>query len=107
MSQVKSFQKQRSALQSEDFSDRNYIEAFRARQAQDLLRKRRVYPSTAQSNEIEAQNDGENLLDDGHIVGWKDSEGDGLEDFGVDPSAELGEDDIPLSQLIRQRQKRP
>ena len=37
--------------------------------------------------------------------GWRNSEGDRLDDFGVDEHAELfDEDDIPLAELIRKRQ---
>ena len=39
--------------------------------------------------------------------GWRDSEGDKLDDFGVDESAEsYGEDDIPLTDLLRRRHVR-
>ena len=38
--------------------------------------------------------------------GWQDSEGDRLDDFGVDEDAEFYDlDDIPLADLIRRRNK--
>ena len=37
--------------------------------------------------------------------GWRDSEGDRLDDFGVDENAEVfDEDNVPLAELIRKRQ---
>ena len=37
--------------------------------------------------------------------GWRNSEGDRLDDFGVDENAEIfDEDDVPLAELIRKRQ---
>lgn len=37
--------------------------------------------------------------------GWRNSEGDRLDDFGVDENAELfDEDNVPLAELIRKRQ---
>lgn len=38
--------------------------------------------------------------------GWRDSEGDRLNDFGVDEDTELcDEDDIPLAELLRRRRE--
>ena len=37
-------------------------------------------------------------------AGWKDSDGDRLEDFGVDEEIDFyDEDDIPLSELLKRR----
>lgn len=39
--------------------------------------------------------------------GWRDSDGDRLDDFGVDENAEVfDEDNVPLAELIRKRQAR-
>ena len=38
---------------------------------------------------------------------WRDSDGDRLDDFGVDENAEVfDEDNVPLAELIRKRQAR-
>jgi len=47
------------------------------------------------------------LYVDGHEDGketWKNSEGDGLKDFGVDEEVEFyDEEDIPLAELLRRK----
>ena len=70
------------------------VDAFHRRQRQDL--KRYDQGARAQSTESDASgNDG---------VTWRDSEGDRLDDFGVDASAEFYDaDDLSLAELLRRR----
>ena len=78
---------------NEDLSmGQSHVDTFRRRQQQDLKR----YDQGAQSTNSDASgNDG---------VGWRDSEGDRLEDFGVDATAEFYDDDnISLAELLRRR----
>lgn len=36
---------------------------------------------------------------------WRDSEGERLDDFGVDESVELDDEDTPLSEIVRERKR--
>lgn len=94
----------------------NNVDAFRRRQQEDLKRydkgatsihRRPFYerytdgdhrnePFASQSGESDDLGSGEE--------GWRDSEGDRLNDFGVDENAEFyDEDDTPLAELLRRR----
>lgn len=53
--------------------------------------------------EYRAESDG-SLSSEGE-EGWRNSEGDRLQDFGVDEDADFyDEDNIPLAELLRRRQ---
>lgn len=101
----------------DQLSVREQIEAFRQRQVADLRRfqkdatpiVRRIpfydrYESTPQQEENPSQQ-----LDstDGVISGeegWRDPEGDRLDDFGVDDFVEFyDEDNLPLATLLQQQ----
>ena len=97
----------------------NNVDAFRRRQREDLKRydagattsiRRRPFreryektddrdePLTSKSGQFDDSGSGEE--------GWRDSEGDRLDDFGVDEDAEFyDEDDVPLAELLRRRNK--
>ena len=84
---------------SEDMStNESNVYAFRRRQQEDLKRYDQgattlIPPQTL--NGKYGRKGGE---------GWRDSEGDRLEDFGVDEDAECyDEDDLPLTELLRRR----
>lgn len=93
------------------------VEAFRRRQKEDLKRYyagaitsrqpfRERYRGEQRRDESFASQS--NRYDDlgGRKQGWRDSEGDRLDDFGVDEDAELNdEDDVPLADLLRRRHK--
>ena len=36
---------------------------------------------------------------------WRDSEGERLDDFGVDESVEIDDEDTPLSEIVRERKR--
>lgn len=86
----------------------DYVQAFHERQQEDF--RRRQNASRTPTSAV-GTNDG--LVMDQPAKGskrtskwghgearWKDSDGDGLEDFGVDANVEFyDEDDVPLAQL--------
>lgn len=94
------------------------MQAFRQRQQVDLRRfenapnpilRQRPFHNRYYSPEHESENQTQQPIytgdSDSGEEGWRDSEGDRLDDFGVDESVEFyDEDDIPLSKLL-QRQK--
>jgi palmitoyltransferase len=111
-------------------NDGDAIKAFKARQAEDVVRRRR--PFNEQMEEVERDGDGlqdedqfvygddasdaeeeeemyEKKYANGEMEGeaaWRNSEGERLKDFGVDEDVEFydeQEDDIPLSELIARR----
>lgn len=98
-------------------SSDDYAQAFRERQRLDFARLRptsglsakqlrgredsQISVSLSSSTREGAQN-----ISDAEVNGlaWRDSEGERLEDFGVDEEIELyDEDDVPLAELIRRR----
>ncbi|KAH4057158.1 palmitoyltransferase PFA4 [Parastagonospora nodorum] len=99
------------------------IKAFRARQAQDVVRRRKPFverledrverdgyvdeyeygeeASDGEEEEKEKYGEGEGE------EGWRNSEGERLQDFGVDEDVEFydeQEDEIPLAELMARRQ---
>ena len=86
----------------EEFStNESNVDAFRRRQQEDLKRSDRGITTLNQKYTLHWKNSlkGEE--------GWRDSEGDRLDDFGVDEDAEYySEDDIPLNELLRRRHVR-
>lgn len=95
--------------------DEERVSAFRRRQQGDFGRlahgssgtilRRRVgsvgneYDNLHSSQQPNNDNGGQDK------EGWRNSEGDRLDDFGVDENAEnFDEDNIPLAELIRKRQ---
>lgn len=95
--------------------DEERVSAFRRRQQGDFGRlahgssgtilRRRVgsvgneYDNLHSSQQPNNDNGGQDK------EGWRNSEGDRLDDFGVDENAEnVDEDNIPLAELIRKRQ---
>lgn len=92
------------AATGEGFSDADIV-AFRQRQAADLrrhneddiyLRRRQPYQDDVTESET---------FEDTHVApeDWTNSEGETLDDFGVDVEAEEEEDDVPLAELIARR----
>ena len=91
------------------------VEAFRRRQNEDLKRynagatilrrplHERYRDEQRRDESFASQSNGFDDLG-GRKQGWRDSEGDRLDDFGVDEDAELNdEDDVPLAELLRRR----
>lgn len=72
-------------------SGREEVDAFRERQQRDFQR----WENVGESEESESNEDEGN--------GWMNSDGERLEDYGVD---EDPEDDIPLAELLRRRKAR-
>lgn len=105
----------------EDLStDSNNVDTFRRRQQEDLKRydggattsiRRRPfherYKSRHDRDEPSASQPAETDDLGSSEEGWRDSEGDRLDDFGVDEHVEMyDEDDIPLAELLRKRHER-
>lgn len=100
-------------------TDQNKVDAFRRRQQEDLkrynekpatpIRRRRFADRFSNEDDRDEsfvfQSNEFNDLGSGH-EGWRDSEGDRLNDFGVDEDAEFYDDeDIPLAELLRRRRE--
>ena len=94
----------------------NNVDAFRRRQQEDLKRydeggtsiRRRPfserYKNEDDRDERFASQSGESDDLGSGEEGWRDSEGDRLDDFGVDENAEFyDEDDTPLAELLGRR----
>ena len=95
----------------------NNVDAFRRRQQKDLKRyDQGATTSTGRQSWYERRSSGDHRdesfasqsSESDHLgsgeEGWRDSEGDRLNDFGVDEDAEFyDEDDIPLAELLRRR----
>ena len=111
---------QQAFIYDEDLStDQNKVDAFRRRQQEDLKRYNETPATSTQRrplhNRLSDEDDrdesfvfksnGFNDFGSGH-ESWRDSEGDRLNDFGVDEDAEFyDEDDIPLAELLRRRRE--
>lgn len=96
-------------------SDRDRLDAFRQRQRQDMKRFDHKSPSIIHRPTYRPHRNHDNqapeivgsesafssgLLNDQN--GWRDFEGDRLEDFGVDEEIEFyDEDEVPLAELLR------
>lgn len=73
------------------------VEGFRRRQKEDIERKKK-------GKGVEKRNKVGEKEKEEIGKGWKNSEGEGLADFGVDEDAE--DDDVPLGVLMRKRRER-
>jgi palmitoyltransferase len=95
------FTYQHAALSPED-----ELRAFRQRQQADIAR-RKPFPNRF-DEETDERLDEDYLDDNGSgEEGWQDTEGNKLEDYGVDPDVEFyDEDDVPIAELIRRRERR-
>ncbi|KAL8787535.1 MAG: hypothetical protein Q9213_002193 [Squamulea squamosa] len=81
------------------------VQAFRERQQKDHMRFVNGDGSVTRRGFSQLPNpiDDERSNDIG--PGWKDSDGDRLDDFGVDEEIEyFDEDDLPLAEVLRRRQ---
>ena len=74
---------------------------FRQRQREDLRRFDHVPCSTHGGGGSIAQTAQDGIHDRSRR--WRDSEGECLEDFGVDEEVEFNDDNVPLSELLRKR----
>ncbi|KAF1912276.1 DHHC palmitoyltransferase-domain-containing protein [Ampelomyces quisqualis] len=112
-------------FEKEDLSAGDTLAAFRARQAEDAVRRRRPFVERLEENvarnedayeygeigsdaeeEEEEDAEKENYGDGQGEEGWRNSEGERLKDFGVDEDIEFydeHEDDIPLAELLARR----
>ncbi|KAH7379330.1 DHHC palmitoyltransferase-domain-containing protein [Phaeosphaeria sp. MPI-PUGE-AT-0046c] len=104
----------------EELPAEDSVKAFRQRQAEDVVRRRRPFverleAKVADENEYEygddasgdeGEDDKKEYGDGEGEEGWRNSEGERLKDFGVDEDIEFydeQEDEIPLAELIRRR----
>jgi palmitoyltransferase len=84
------------------------LRAFRERQEVDLAR-RKPFRDRFDQDTDEPVADGYLESDNDHSgeEGWQDSGGNRLEDYGVEEDIEFyDEDDVPLAELLRRREKR-
>jgi palmitoyltransferase len=114
--------------QDAEMSARETVDAFKARQAEDVVRRRKPFVDRLEerqrrmsegigededdyeygnemSEEEEEEEKGQYGDGEGE-EGWRNSEGERLKDFGVDEDVEFydeHEDDIPLAELIARR----
>jgi palmitoyltransferase len=107
--------------QDAGLSNAETLAAFRKRQEEDVVRRRKPFVQRIEAQQISKRGqtsdneDGES--DDGIAEptphgsqsgeeGWKNSEGERLRDFGVDEDIEFydEEDDVPLSELLARKQ---
>ena len=100
-------------------SDQDRLDAFHQRQRHDLMRfdrgdSRTIHRQMSHKDETDysQQEDTDNDLvsssttSTGH--GWLNSEGDRLDDFGVDEDVDFcGDDEIPLAELLRRNKAKP
>jgi len=110
-------------FQESKMSDHDAVEAFKARQAEDVVRRRRPFVERLEE-QVERRDDGEDCeygddaseeevsekekyADGEGEEGWRNSEGERLKDFGVDEDVEFydeqEDDEVPLSELIARR----
>ena len=107
-----------------ELSKEDTLAAFRARQAEDEVRRRKPFVERMEAVRDNGRDDyeydnaddaSEEAEDEGRKYGggdegeegWRNSEGERLKDFGVDEDVEFydeQEDDIPLSELMARRQ---
>lgn len=97
-------------------SNQDHIQAFKQRQQQDYRRYEDGNQAIARRTPFRQRyQDGapmkgavshDEAMDEGE-EGWQNSEGERLQDFGLDEEAEFydEEDDIPLSQLLLRRRQ--
>ena len=98
-------------------SSDDYARAFRERQRLDFARLQPTSALSARqlrgredsyinvSPSSSTREDAQKISEaEGNGLAWRDSEGERLEDFGVDEEIDLyDEDDVPLAELIRRR----
>jgi palmitoyltransferase len=107
-----------------ELDDKDTLAAFKVRQAEDAVRRRRPFVEQREDKAVERDEDEYVYGDDasdaeedifekkkyGDAEGeaaWRNSEGERLKDFGVDEDVEFydeQDDDIPLSELMARRQ---
>ncbi|MCJ1283658.1 Palmitoyltransferase [Xylographa opegraphella] len=102
--------------QDPDVSSRDQLDAFRHRQQEDLRRRAAIEPPAYRRqpfhqryqeltlNQGNKQDRSPNFVSAEGEEAWRNSEGDRLNDFGVDEDVEFyDEDDIPLAELLSRR----
>jgi palmitoyltransferase len=87
-------------------SSNDFKTGFLKRQADDEKRKKHLMAELEEVDDFDMYDDEEyeRDLDDG--LGWVNSDGDRLRDYGVDEEeseAEVADDDVPLAELMRRR----
>lgn len=103
----------------ESVSPNHAIYAFRQRQLEDMKRFDQGAPTTTRQRQFPGRfgstdqglskfapkSRESNDYSSSGEVGWRDSEGDRLDDFGVDEAIEFydDDDDIPLAELLKKR----
>lgn len=106
--------------EQDQVSSEEHLEAFRQRQQADLQRfrkeptpivRRKPFHQRRDNNESDGEEQSRGFVSTDDTVkgeeGWRDSEGDALDDFGVDENVEFyDEDDLPLAVLLQQRGRR-
>ncbi|KAM0294177.1 hypothetical protein ACHAO9_001875 [Fusarium lateritium] len=93
-------------LRQANMSSSDFKAGFLKRQADDEKRKKHLMAELEEVDDFDMYDDEEyeRDLDDG--LGWVNSDGDRLRDYGVDEEeseAEVADDDVPLAELMRRR----
>ena len=107
-------QEPKFAQEELDSSDSNRIKEFRERQEEDWKRRQennrtyRRYPFHQRFGDANNQRDREESMAPAEAKSgeeaWRNSEGERLEDFGLDEDTEFyDEDSVPLSELLRRK----
>ncbi|KAF4974727.1 hypothetical protein FZEAL_8397 [Fusarium zealandicum] len=79
---------------------------FRKRQAEDEWRKRQLIAELEEVDDFDMYDDDEYDREFDREMGWTNSDGDRLADYGVDeeePGADFEDEDLPLAELMRRR----
>ncbi|KAL8732603.1 MAG: hypothetical protein Q9166_002577 [cf. Caloplaca sp. 2 TL-2023] len=101
------YEAQPSEIDVQAFKDRQRKDALRYSNTTDSVSRRMPYQRPSNDDEGYDAAIGNAGDDDHHRragLGWRDSEGDRLQDLGVDEEAEyFDEDDLPLAELLRRK----
>jgi len=100
-------------LRELDMSPEERKEAFKQRQEADMKRKRRLVAELEEMDGSDVgygSDDGDDAVNDGGrgsnaASGWTNTDGERLEDYGVDDEAEedVLDEDVPIAELLRRR----
>jgi palmitoyltransferase len=93
-------------LRQANMSSSEYKAEFLKRQADDEKRKKHLMAELEEVDDFDMYDDEEYDRDFNEGLGWVNSDGDRLRDYGVDEeesAAEEADDDVPLAELIRRR----
>jgi palmitoyltransferase len=105
---VRPYERQDHLATELELSSGNEKEEFRRRQDADFLRRRQPFHRRYDEQSVRSnRTDGPSLYvggtDEHGEESWKNTEGEGLADFGADEEAEFYDEDVPLAELLERR----